>query len=95
MPTDTDFSEAYEWALEHAAIQSRGRGADLAEVAHDAATDGVVWARDNYNPAKGAFCPFSAAIVRRCVSRAIQAHNRRDRPSVFSLDLDDGRADPV
>lgn len=86
MPTDTEIAEAYSWAMEHAAIQTRNRGSDLAEIAGDAATDGVMWALGRYIPAKGEFGPFSAAAVRRCVRRAILAHVQRDKPAVFSLD---------
>ena len=83
---DDEMREAYSWALDHAAIATRGRSADLTEAASDAATDGVMWARDNYDPAKGDFGAFAASAVRRCVGRAIMAHVQRDRPTVVSLD---------
>jgi len=89
---EAEMTAAYQWALEHADIKARNRGGEVAEIARDAATDGLMWARDNYLPARGAFGPFCAAAVRRVVGRAILAHVQRERPAVFSLDAadDDG-----
>lgn len=91
--SDKDVADAYAWALGHAAHASRGRCPDLAEAIHDAATDGVVWAVESFDPSKvgrGGFASFSASAVRRCVKRALYQWVNRERPDVFSIDADGG-----
>lgn len=84
--TDTEIAEAYTRALAHAAGVGR-RFPALAELALDAATDGVLWAAQHYNRAVGPFVAFAGAAVRRFVGRALHkaADKRRDKPTVGTI----------
>lgn len=96
IPEDV-MADVYTRALRHAEIMTQRRGSDeLSELALDAATNAIMWSRDNFDPSKATgtgFRGFAMQAVRVSVARAIAGHFRRDRPVMQSLDteLEDGR----
>jgi RNA polymerase sigma factor (sigma-70 family) len=94
--TDDERNRLAEQALPDAYriadILSRGKGRELGEVAHDAATDAALRAPYAYDPTRGDWLAFAAVYVTKRVRVAIQraAKRRRKRPKVESLtDLND------
>lgn len=93
MPTATEtipedeMRAALEWAMEHVEITARRRGRDMEEALIDSATDSVMWAVRSYDPARGAFGPFSAAAVKRAVRLAVIrfVQERQQRPEPAEL----------
>lgn len=91
--SDDELAKAYNEALRYAAKKAAGRGDELEQALIDAATDGVMKAREKFDPAKskdgfGAFC---GAVVRSRVARAVGrwAEQLRTRPGMARLgDLD-------
>lgn len=84
--SEDEIAQIYKWALQHAngCVQ---RPAEAKEGARDAATDGVVWAINNYDPAKGPFRKFAQYTVRLVVRLFMgRTHDRRqNRPPSLSL----------
>lgn len=83
--SEAEFAEAYDYAMRHVKSQTRRRA--LADLLHDAATDGLMWARKNYDPARGKFGAFAANAVRVAVKRAVMGHVQQQaiRPSISEL----------
>lgn len=88
MPTEDEIATAYADALAHAKRRAP-RPDELTEAAIDAATNGVMWALEHYDPAQASkgFGPFCAAAVKRFVWRGIEAHAKRhhQRPGMVPL----------
>lgn len=82
---DAAMEGAYAAALRHVLYSSCGRGDEYTDVLLDAATDGIIWARDRYDPARGPFGAFAGVAMRRCVRRAMIAHGQRVRPMVYHM----------
>lgn len=86
--SEADVIAAYQWA-ERYAVRRAGVVDELREVARDAATMAVFWARDHFREERAprGFPPFAKSAVKRRVWRAIQRHaqHHHRRPSVVSL----------
>ncbi len=77
-PTEAELEAAYTQALQTATKRTR-RNSPLRETAIDAAADSVIWARDNWNPARdtgGGFLAFAGRSAATWVHRAIVTATR-------------------
>lgn len=69
---EAEFARVYAWAMRHVLFEARGRGDEYRDALLDAATDGLLWVRDRFDPAFGrdGFRHFAERVVRQAVSRA-------------------------
>lgn len=90
--SDDELAKAYRLALNYAKRQAGSHGDETAEALQDAATDGVMNARDRFDPARctAGFGPFCMAVVKTRVRRAQRrlADRRRREPSHSPLPED-------
>lgn len=88
--TDAEIGEAYKSALAYGGWRARGKPQEYGEALRDAATDAVVWARDNYDPARGEFGGFCHKAAETAVGRAVVrlAEEYHNRPEFGGLSED-------
>lgn len=80
-PSSSDIDAVYTWGCDFA--RSVARGDTYTIVAHDAMTDGLMWAIANHDQKRGEFGSFARRVIRLTVSRHLAKARRR--PEHLSL----------